>query len=162
MSQYDSSIHPKLQSSACGPVTAYVLLNYMQPDTYSYQVNELYKLLGGTRIGLFTGRFLRKMRRLLGPTWCISKCNVHDAIKQIDEGRPVALKYDRYFAFRRKGTFTFSYHWVPCIGYEKVKDEIFLFIHDNGGRNRESVIRRVSYQENAPILTFVKFVPPAS
>ena len=132
LSQYDSLIHPKLQSSACGPVTAYVLLNYIKPDTYSYQVNDLYELLGGTRIGLFTHRFIRKMRRLLGPAWKISKCDVHDAMQQIDAGRPVALKFDRYFAFRRKGTFTFSYHWVPCIGYEKVEDEIFLFIHDNG------------------------------
>ena len=83
-------------------------------------------------------------------------------MEQIKEGRPVALKFDRYFAFKRREKFTFSYHWVPCIGYEQIEDEIFLYIHDNGGRNRESKIRKVSYKTNAPILTFVQFVPPAS
>ncbi|WP_298468857.1 C39 family peptidase [uncultured Psychrobacillus sp.] len=160
-SQYDVSINPKLQPSACGPVTVYVLLNYLLPN-HSYIPNDLYKHLKGTRIGLFTCRFIRRLKKLLGPGWTIQKCSIEESLGELQQGRPVALKFDKYFSFKWKQKFSFSYHWVPLIGYEKNNDELYLIVHDNGGRGRESSIRKIKYAENAPILTFIKVVPPAS
>lgn len=158
-SQYDTSIQANYRASACGPVTAYVLLNYLFTNASPYQPNELYKKLGGTRIGLFTYRFIRNMRKLLGPNWKVNKCTLQVALNELKNGRPVALKFDKYFSLQWNKSFTFSYHWVPLIGYELVDDEVILLIHDNGGRNRPSQIRRVHYSENASILTFVQITP---
>ena len=133
LSQYDSSIQTNLQASACGPVTAYVLLNYLTPNTNSDTPNTLYDKLGGTRIGLFTHRFVRNMRKILGPNWQIEKCSLHTALHELKNGRPVALKFDKYFSLQWNKKSTFAYHWVPLIGYEIVNDEVVLIIHDNGG-----------------------------
>ncbi|TQR17346.1 C39 family peptidase [Psychrobacillus vulpis] len=159
LSQYDSTIQSNYQSSACGPVTAYVLLNYLMPNACPFDTNDLYRKLGGTRIGLFTYRFIHNMRKLLGPNWHIEKCSLQTALKELKSGRPVALKFDKYLTFHWNKKYTFSYHWVPLIGYTLEKDELFLIIHDNGGRNRESKIRKVLYAENASVLTFVQVTP---
>jgi len=158
-SQYDTTIQANYRTSACGPVTAFVLLNYLFPNTNHYQPNDLYEKLGGTRIGLFTYRFIRNMRKLLGPNWQVKKCTLQVALHELKNGRPVALKFDKYFSLEWNKTFTFSYHWVPLIGYELVANELVMIIHDNGGRNRPSEIRRVRYSDNAPILTFVQITP---
>ncbi|SDO00276.1 hypothetical protein SAMN05518871_10975 [Psychrobacillus sp. OK028] len=158
-SQYDASIQANYRASACGPVTAYVLLNYLLPQASPFPPNVLYNKLGGTRIGLFTYRFIRKMRKLLGPNWKVNKCTLQVALNELKEGRPVALKFDKYFSLKWNKKFSFSYHWVPLLGYELVDNEIILIIHDNGGRNRPSQIRRVRYADNASILTFVQITP---
>lgn len=158
-SQYDTSIQAKYRASACGPVTAYVLLNYLFPNASPHQPNDLYQKLGGTRIGLFTFRFIRNMRKLLGPNWQVDKCSLQDALHELKNGRPVALKFDKYFSLKWNKKFNFSYHWVPLIGYEIVDNDFILIIQDNGGRNRPSQIRRVSYSHNASILTFVQITP---
>lgn len=158
-SQYDNTIQANYRASACGPVTAYVLLNYLFPNASPYQPNDLYKKLGGTRIGLFTYRFIRNMGKLLGPNWTVSKCTLQEALNELNSGRPVALKFDKYFSLHWNKKFTFSYHWVPLIGYQLVDNELTLIIHDNGGQNRPSQIRKVRYSANAPILTFVRITP---
>lgn len=159
LSQYDVSIHPNYQASACGPVTAFVLLNYLLPNACPYTPNDMYSKLGGTRIGLFTHRFIRNTRKIIGPDWKVEKCSLHSALHELKSGRPVALKFDKYFTFQWTKKFTFAYHWVPLIGYEIKNAELFLIIHDNGGRNRESTIRKVRYAENASVLTFVQVTP---
>lgn len=161
-SQYDVTVDEKIQSSACGPVTAYVLLTYLLPNGHPHVPNNLYKQLKGTRIGLFTFRFIKYLRRLLGANWTIQKCTVEDALQELQHGRPVALKFDKYLTFKWRKSFSFSYHWVPMIGYEQINDEIYLIVHDNGGRGRDSTIRKIKYADNRPILTFVKVVPPDS
>ena len=162
ISQYDSSIDSSYQASACGPVTAYVLLNYLLPNASPFQPNDLYSKLGGTRIGLFTHRFVRNLRKLLGPNWQIERCSLHTALHELKNGRPVALKFDKYFSLQWNKKSTFAYHWVPLIGYEIENDELVLIIHDNGGRNRESKIRKVSYAQNASILTFIRVTPTSA
>ncbi|SES17147.1 C39 family peptidase [Psychrobacillus sp. OK032] len=162
ISQYDSSIHTTYRTSACGPVTAYVLLNYLSPNKSTYHPNDLYKRLGGTRIGLFTHRFVRNMRKILGPNWQIEKCSLHTALNELKNGRLVALKFDKYFSLQWNKKSTFAYHWVPLIGYEMANDELVLIIHDNGGRNRESKIRKVPYSQNASILTFIRVTPTSN
>ncbi|MHA6259984.1 C39 family peptidase [Sporosarcina sp. CAU 1771] len=155
-SQYDSDIDERLQSSACGPVTAFVLLNHLFPDAIPFDVNELYRKLKSTRVGLFKWRFIRNLRKLLPQNWTIAECDWQEMKRQIDEGRPVAAKFDKWFSFQWRGSFAFDYHWVPVIGYELVEDDLILVVHDNGSKNRNSSIRKVSYKQNQSILSFIK------
>lgn len=158
-SQYDEDINKSLRASACGPVTARILMDHISPEACPYDVNELFKLLGGTKIGLFKGRFIRNMRKILGTDWTVAACSIEEVKRQIDSGRPVAAKFDKWFNFHWRSSYEFDYHWVPVIGYEEKGDDIFLFIHDNGGRNRDSQVRLISYQKNRPILSFIKIEP---
>lgn len=158
-SQYDEDINKSFRASACGPVTARVLMDQISLDTCPYDVNELYVLLGGTKIGLIKGRFIRNMRKILGPDWTVAECSIEEVKWQIDSGRPVAAKFDKWFNFRWRGSYEFDYHWVPVIGYEEKDGDIELIIHDNGGRNRPSQVRHVSYQRNKPVVSFVKIEP---
>jgi len=155
-SQYDEDINESLRASACGPVTARVLMDQISPNALPYDVNELYKLLGGTKIGLSKRRLICKMREVLGADWTVAECSIDEVIRQIDSGRPVAAKFDKWFSFRWRGSYEFDYHWVPVIGYEEKDHDVELIIHDNGGRNRPSQVRHVSYQRNKPVLSFVK------
>lgn len=159
-SQYSSDIRPEYQNSACGPTTAHIILNYLCEDEKirTKDVNELYKFLGGTKIGLFKWRMIRNLRRLLGDDWCIEECTLTQAIEQLRIGNPVAMKFDVYFTgqFLKSYTPLYKYHWVPLIGYEIIDDELYLTIHDNGGRNRDSQIRTFKYDDNRKILSFVK------
>lgn len=155
-SQYDEDINESLRASACGPVTARVLMDQISPNALPYDVNELYKLLGGTKIGLSKRRFICNMREVLGADWTVAECSIDEVIRQIDNGRPVAAKFDKWFSFRWRGSYEFDYHWVPVIGYEEKDHDVELIIHDNGGQNRPSQVRQVSYQRNKSVLSFVK------
>lgn len=159
LSQYDNSIKTNNQPSSCGPVTALTILRYWMPNSCPYDTNQLYRLLGSTRIGLFTRLLIRNLRKILGPTWEVNTCTIEEAKSELLEGRPVACKFDRYFSFHWFGTYEFTYHWVPLIGFEENGNGLTLILHDNGGRNRDSRIRYVSYEKNQDILTFVKIVP---
>ena len=154
-SQFEPDIDKRFRPSACGPVTAFVILNYHLSNN-TYAVNELYRFLGSTKIGLFTWRFIRNMKKLLGKDWIVAKCSVDEVIHEIDNGRPVAAKFDKWFTFQWRGKFAFDYHWVPVVGYEKIGDDLFLIVHDNGGRNRASQLQSISYRNNRSVLTFVK------
>ena len=158
-SQYDEDINEAFRASACGPVTAHILMDQISPDACPYNVNELFKLLGGTKIGLTKRRFIGNMRKVLGAEWTVAACSIEEVMRQIDSGRPVAAKFDKWFNFRWQGGYEFDYHWVPVIGYEEKDGDIELIIHDNGSRNRSSQVRQVSYQHNKPVLSFVKIEP---
>lgn len=156
-SQYDASISPNYRNSACGPTTVHVILNYL--DESAPSINALYKLLGGTKIGLFKWRLIRNLHRL-HPTWDIRNCSLKEALQEIDAGRPVAIRFDRYFSLNwRDKKSTFAYHWVPLIGYEIQNDELLLIFHDNGGPNRESKIRTALFKDNEKVLSFIKITP---
>ncbi|WJY27752.1 C39 family peptidase [Sporosarcina trichiuri] len=158
-SQYDSDIGQKIRSSACGPVTVSLLLRYARHPLGDVPVDKLYRLLGTTRIGLFTGRFVRRLRKLLGAGWTVEKCTVEEALSEIDEGRPVAAKFDKWLSRKWRQSAAFDYHWVPVIGYERDAGDIQLAVHDNGSPSSPSRLRYISYKENAPVLTFVRIVP---
>ena len=158
-SQFDDDVDKFIQRSACGPVTAFVMLDYLFPETSPLTVNALYRLLGGTRIGLLKTCFIKNMRKLLGPKWVVATCTIDEVFRQIEENRPVAAKFDKKLNFRWLGKYDFDYHWVPVIGFEKTRDDILLIIHDNGGPNRESQVRSISYKKNQTILSFVKIEP---
>lgn len=159
MSQYSDFIRPEFQNSACGPTTAHVILNYLGSDEATCKdINALYSFLGGTKIGLFKWRMIRNLRKLLGDSWCIEECTLSQAIEQLRTGNPVAMKFDVYFTgqFLKKVQPLYKYHWVPLIGYEIKNDELYLTIHDNGGRNRESQVRTFRYEDSRKVLSFVK------
>ena len=158
-SQYDDDIDKQFRPSACGPVTALIMMEHLLPEPCPYNVNELYRLLGGTKIGLFKRRFIHNMRNLLGPNWNVAQCTIEEVKLQLKAGRLVAAKFDKWFTFRWRGQFTFDYHWVPVVGYEENDNGLILIIHDNGSRNRPSQIRRISYEQNRSILSFVKMEP---
>lgn len=154
-SQYNDEIDIRFQPSACGPVTAFTILRHHLHNS-TINVNELYRILGGTRIGLFKWRFIRKMRKLLGSGWKVAHCTIEELKEEINEGRPVAAKFDKWFTFHWFGEYAFDYHWVPVIGYREDDSGLTLLVHDNGGRNRESRIRAIPYESNKPILSLIK------
>lgn len=157
-SQYDAAIHPKLQGSACGPVTAAVILQHHEGNEIG--INNFYKIVGGTRIGLFKWRMIRRLRKLLGPRYHVSAAASFEEVKQeLLAGRPVAMKFDKHFSFRWFQKPMYRYHWVPLIGFRDEKDDVTLYFHDNGGRDRESRIRKASWKQNRDVLSFVKIVP---
>ncbi|WP_153721160.1 C39 family peptidase [Sporosarcina cascadiensis] len=158
-SQHDHDIQPKYRASACGPVTAYVLLRHLFPAQQAPDINKLYRRLGGTKIGLPAWRFVRKLNRLLGKDWTVEVCTIDEAMQQLDEGRPAAVKFDKWFRLKWRGRFSFDYHWVVLVGYEYIEGKLHLLVQDNGGKNRPSTVRSVPYQLNESILTFVKIEP---
>lgn len=154
-SQYDPDINKRYRSSACGPVTAYTILDYYFPNHFQ-DINQLYKRLGGTAIGLFTWRFVRNLSKLLGEDWIVETCSIEEVKRQIDLGNPVAAKFDKWFTFKWRGRYSFDYHWVPVAGYKQSNNGLMLLIHDNGGKNRSCKLRIVPYSPNRDVLTFVK------
>ena len=126
LSQYDNSIKTSYHASACGPVTTLTILRYWMPNSCPYDTNQLYRLLGSTRIGLFTWLLKRNLRKILGPTWEVNTCTIEEAKSELLEGRPVACKFDRYFSFHWFGTHEFAYHWVPLIGFEENENGVKL------------------------------------
>lgn len=160
-SQYSSDVNIKFQSSACGPTTAHVILNYISANTElaNYDVNELYKILGATKIGLHKWQMIRNLQQLLGANWNVADCSISEALNELRNGRPVAMKFDKYFSFNWRAKPLYAYHWVPLIGYEILDEHLYLTIHDNGGPNRESQVRSFKYDENRNVLSFVKIAP---
>lgn len=87
-SQYSAEIRPEFQNSACGPTTAHVILTYLcqkNDAVLTHDINELYTLLGGTKIGLFKWRMIRNLRKLLGENWCVEECTLTQVIEQLRE-----------------------------------------------------------------------------
>ena len=158
-SQFDPSIDSKFRSSACGPVTASVILHDLNLPISRVPVNKLYKLLGTTRIGLFTWRFVPRLTKLLGDGWEVRKCTLSEVLGELEKGRPVAAKFDKWFSLKWNGHYEFDYHWVPVVGYEKTADDVILAIHDNGSPSSPSTVRFVSYRKNQEVLSFVKISP---
>jgi hypothetical protein len=158
MSQYAETIDRKKQGSACGPVTAAAILKHYEKTGYG--INELYKVLGTTPIGLFTWRLLKNLRKLTRRRYDIRKVrSVEEVKRELLAGRPLAMKFDRWFSFRWLSKPMYNYHWVPLIGFEEKPDDLILYFHDNGAKNRPSKIRAVSYKQNRNVLTFIKIVP---
>lgn len=158
LSQYDPKIDSRLQGSACGPVTAAAILNFHNHT--DNEVNDFYKTLGATAIGLFTWRMVRNFKKIGGRRFVASKVKSIESVKaELLAGRPVAMKFDRYFSFRWFSNPLYNYHWVPLIGFEEQGNDLVLYFHDNGKRNRPSKVQTVSYFPNRKFLTFVKIVP---
>ncbi|MET1031121.1 C39 family peptidase [Domibacillus tundrae] len=156
-SQYEEKIKKHYRPSACGPVTVSVILQYWN---VSYSVNQLYKQLGATRIGLFRFIMVRKLKKLLGSNWMVKPSNrIDEVINELDLGHPVAAKFDKYCTLRFFSKPMYAYHWVVITGYEIKDRKIFLYFHDNGAPGRKSKIRRISFEDQSSVLRFVLLSP---
>ncbi|HSI67187.1 MAG TPA: hypothetical protein VK947_07210 [Planococcus sp. (in: firmicutes)] len=158
LSNNEAAIDENKRKSSCGPLTASAILKHHEKKVYP--INDLYRLLGTTPIGLFTWRLVRRWRRIAGSNYEVKKVRSIEEVKnELMAGRPLALKFDRYFSFQWFAKPLFNYHWVPLIGFNEEKDDLQLYIHDNSKKNRPSKIRAVSYKKHQKLLTFVKFKP---
>lgn len=158
LSQHDEAIYKKYRASACGPVTAAAILQFH--EGLNIGINQLYRLLGATPIGLFTCRLLRNFHKIAGTRFEAKRVwDIEEVKEELLAGRPLAMKFDRYFTFHWFSKFAYSYHWVPLIGFKEEAGDVLLYIHDNGQKNRPSKMRTVSYMENRKVLTFVKIMP---
>ncbi len=158
MSQYADEIPEAIRSSACGPVTAAAILRHHEGRSPTVQM--LYKKLWTTRIGLSAFFLIRQLRKLTGSAYVIERVRSIEQVKQeLIAGRPLAVKFDRYFSFRWRTSSAFAYHWTPLVGFEDKDGDVMLYIHDNGQKNRPSKLRAVSFLENQYVVSFIRIVP---
>lgn len=157
-SQYEADISPAHRPSACGPVTAFVMLRQLF-GAPAHSADDLYIALHCTKIGLSARRFIRGINRLLPAGWRARRCTLQEALREIDEGRPAAVKFDKWFRMQWRGAFAFDYHWVVLTGYEFKDGGLFLLVHDNGSRHHPSRVRSIPYEPNEKVLTFVAVQP---
>jgi hypothetical protein len=158
LTNYEDSIDAKKRKSSCGPLTASAILKHHEKK--AYPVNDLYRLLGTTPIGLFTWRLVRRWNKVTSSNYEVKRIRSIEEVKtELLSGRPLAMKFDRYFSFRWFEKPMFNYHWVPLIGFNEKDDDLLLYIHDNRKRNRPAKIRTVSYKRHHKLLTFVKIKP---
>ncbi|WP_271853992.1 C39 family peptidase [Planococcus maritimus] len=158
MNQYADQVPASYRASACGPITAASILRYHKELTPG--IGQLYRFLGTTSLGLSAFCFIRRLRKWLGPRYEIKRVRSIGQVKQeLDAGNPLAVKFDRYFSLRWRQETTFAYHWVPLIGYEETEDDLLLYVHDNGQKNRPSNLRAVSFRKNRSVLSFIRISP---
>ncbi|WP_405175444.1 C39 family peptidase [Paenibacillus sp. FSL H8-0261] len=171
-------------SSACGPATLAALTEYWNTQlgmdfirgkghfhSKAAHINYIYSHHGGTPLGMSTRSFVKGITAYIhssispkgGHKLSVSTFNDFDVYKvEIDAGRPVAVKFDKWFNFRWRGNFAYDYHWVLGIGYEVPDngDRPILIVQDNGVRYKDGRIalckeRRIPYYANKDIITMV-------
>lgn len=172
-------------ASACGPATLAALMEYWHTHkgrlfipgaghfaSKAAHINYIYTRHGGKPWGMSVSSFVRGLRayiREAAPRGTITSEQLAVSVfndigryqAELDCGRPVALKFDKWFSLRWRGSYVYDYHWVLGIGYEENEDgSCTLIVHDNGVRHpgrgyttgRE---RRIPYEPNRAILTMV-------
>lgn len=172
-------------SSACGPATIAALseywrtrkgMNFIPGKSHFYSkaahINYIYRHHGGTPWGMSVHSFTKGIKAYLGAALSqnkqqceliVSTFNDLEYYKaEIDAGRPVAVKFDKWFSFHWRRRFAFDYHWVLGIGYEESDgfEGSVLIIHDNGVRHKDGTFtlgkeRRIPYPANKDIITMV-------
>lgn len=172
-------------SSACGPATMAALVEYWHShqgrlfvpglrhfDSRAAHINYIYTHHGGTPWGMSARSFARGLRAYISqaappgydPASLMEISLFNDIGRyraEIDAGRPVALKFDKWFSLRWRGRYVYDYHWVLGIGYENQEDgSCILLVHDNGvqhpgGGYTPGRERKISYEANKAIITMV-------
>lgn len=174
----------KSPSSACGPTTIAALTEYWNSQrgmefirgkrhfhSKAAHINYIYRHHGGTPLGMSVGSFIKGLKAYISsstpstdePELSIITFNDMGRYKaEIDAGRPVAIKFDKWFRLRWRGQFTYDYHWVLGVGYEMTEDgeHTTLLVHDNGVRYKDGRValgkeRRIPYVMNKDIITMV-------
>lgn len=171
-------------SSACGPSTMAALTEYWNTQrgmeiirgkshfhSKAAHINYIYRHHGGTPWGMSVRSFAKGLRAYIcsstvakgQPELSVVTFNDFDRYQsEIDAGRPVAIKFDKWSSLRWRGQFTYDYHWVLGIGYALYDEgeRAVLIVHDNGVRYKDGRIaigkeRRIPYIENKDIITMV-------
>ncbi|OMD46400.1 hypothetical protein BSK56_16300 [Paenibacillus borealis] len=172
--------------SACGPATIAALMEYWRtrkgrifiPGASHFaskaaHINHIYSHHGGTPWGMSVGSFTKGVKAYIrssapleakeGGLFSVSVFNDMDRYKaEIDAERPVALKFDKWFTLRWRGTYAYDYHWVLGIGYQEPEGGggPVLIVHDNGMRHKHGGFtpgqaRLIPYTVNKDVITMV-------
>lgn len=149
-SQYDETVHASFRNSACGPTAVHILLSHYH---IHYTINDLYRHLQTSVIGLFTPLLLHNLRKLLGNDWYIERATLGNALHDVQIKRPVLMKFDQYFSWQFYKSATFRYHWVVLVDYQIDQDELYLLLINNGKE------QWIHYGTNAHALSFVQVSP---
>ncbi|KAA9000945.1 hypothetical protein F4V43_13930 [Paenibacillus spiritus] len=174
LSQWEAGV--SRPASACGPAAMAALADYWAglalpgsgaAESAPARINHMYERYGGRPWGMSAGGLVRGLRRYWkrhapeGARVFLAVFRDFERYREeIDAGRPVAVKFDRWSALRWRGDYAFDYHWTVGIGYEVEGKNRFLLLHDNGGRKRSGEAvpgreRRIAYEANRPVLTMV-------
>ncbi|WP_379128272.1 C39 family peptidase [Paenibacillus sp. sgz500958] len=171
-------------SSACGPTTMAAMAEYWNTrqnlafirgkshfHSKEAHINYIYLHHGGAPWGMSVRGFIRGLKKYIGAfsgprdgyrrDFPIITFNDFGRYKaEIDAGRPIAVKFDKWFSFHWKGQYAFDYHWVLGIGYEEEGRMQKLIVLDNGTRTVDhgytpSQERWIDYNRNKPIVTMI-------
>ncbi|OWA35389.1 hypothetical protein B9G55_12135 [Saccharibacillus sp. O16] len=174
-------------ASACGPTAAAALLRFWEerlaasggqplhqhrlPADPAEAVNRLYAACLGTPIGTGSTALSLALRRELNGrlreaglpgrarTRRLSGFDAYRA--EIDAGRLVAVKFDKWFSLRWRSRPLFDYHWTVGCGYRIAEDGTrCLIVHDAGARRRDgtyapSQARVAPYEPHRHVLTMI-------
>ncbi|OKP87133.1 C39 family peptidase [Paenibacillus sp. P32E] len=172
--------------SACGPATMAALIEYWHTrrgygripgsghfDSKAEHINYIYSHHGGTPLGMSARSFAKGLQAYIGAALprverrrrpvSVSVFNDMGRYRaEIDAGRPVAVKFDKWFSLRWRGRYAYDYHWVLGIGYDLTDTGAgpALIVQDNGIRHKNGGFtpgreRHIPYLPNQPILTMV-------
>lgn len=173
-SQKDPDVKSGYQSSACGPTTIAVILQYWHDSkgksklqvwnsgytTKGAFINSMYANRGGA----FYGMSVNGMRSGLeneafarGYSATTSSFNNFFSYKtQIDDNRPVAVKFDKWFSkWEPNAKYDYDYHWTPGLGYIYTASSGALLRVQTLGSN--SYVRDINYDVHSGIITMVSF-----
>ncbi|MDO3412723.1 hypothetical protein QWJ34_23350 [Saccharibacillus sp. CPCC 101409] len=182
--QWETGI--RSSASACGPAAMAALIRFWEeriaargpqtsfarlPGDPAQAVNRLYAAYGGTPLGMGAPLLARGLRRHLGAALRegglagrvqARRLRGFDAYcGEIDAGRLVAVKFDKWFALRWFGRYAFDYHWTVGCGY-RIDDagRAWLIVHDAGTRYKDGTYaasreRLIEYAPNRSVLTMV-------
>lgn len=172
----------KSPASACGPASIAVITEYWSQRGWntaggmgrfgskSEYLNYLYRYCGGTPWGMPAWKLMRGLRNCLrngeaGQAAVRRLSGFGDYKAEIEAGRPVAVKFDKWSSFRWRGNYAFDYHWTVGVGYrESAEGGQWLIVQDNGTRIRGGGYRGsreclIDYQANLPVLTLIGVKP---
>ncbi len=172
-SQYDKDVKSSYQTSACGPTTIAVILQYWHDSKgksklqvwnsgYSTKgafINSMYANRGGT----FYGMSVNGMRSGLeneviarGYAATTSSFNNFFSYKtEIDNNRPVAVKFDKWFSkWEPNASYEYDYHWTPGLGYIYASTGTMLRVQSLG---TNSTVTDINYNVHSGIITMVSF-----
>jgi hypothetical protein len=142
-------------------------------ESKAAHINYIYSHHGGRAWGMSVRGFTRGVKAYIRSAAADGKSNrglVSTAVfndlerykQEIGEGRPVALKFDKWTRLQWRGRYAYDYHWVLGIGFEDADDGqgTLLLIHDNGMRYHNGGFspgkeRRIPYYGNKDIITMV-------
>ncbi|KEK10666.1 hypothetical protein EP18_16260 [Lysinibacillus sphaericus] len=172
-SQYDTDVKSIYRNSACGPTTIAVILQYWHDSKsksklqvfnsgYSTKgafINSMYANRGGTSYGMSVNGVrsgLENEAIARGYSASSSSFNNFFSYKtEIDNNRPLAVKFDKYFTlFEPNADYAYDYHWTPGLGYIYASTGTMLRVQTLAPN---STIRDINYNVNSAIISMVSF-----
>ncbi|GGO00650.1 hypothetical protein [Saccharibacillus kuerlensis] len=172
-------------ASACGPAAIAGLVRFWEerlsvseevsvrrlPAEPAEAVNLMYAACGGTPLGMSAPVLAFGLRRQLNSRLRESglsgravtqRLNGFEAYRtEIDAGRPVAVKFDKWFSLRWFDKPAFDYHWTVGCGYRIGDDGTeYLIVHDAGTRYKDGTYassreRQIEYAPHRGVLAMI-------